>query len=288
MAPRVSRRSSEVGTAGGAAPISSPAAALSAPPAERTGERLPPHLWTSVWTLLERAVGEATSSESLHKAHAPMLLALMEALSSLYNAARERFEEADVLRLLKLGARLAVPPEIAFPGWEPYAPATAPSPLQLSALRLLEALAPFPQAVAADNLWPLLLWHLLKLIAPRPETAPPGGASGGGGGGAGGGGAGGGTSCGVDGGAAGATPTRPPATHSTPGRKPAVGIPERAYKLLHNLLCSQTPTAARLAVLEDVLQVCTAMPQPQYPHPHTPTLIPSPEYPHPHTLTRTP
>ena len=242
MAPRVSRRSSEVGTAGGAAPISSPAAALSAPPAERTGERLPPHLWTSVWTLLERAVGEATSSESLHKAHAPMLLALMEALSSLYNAARERFEEADVLRLLKLGARLAVPPEIAFPGWEPYAPATAPSPLQLSALRLLEALTPFPKAVAADNLWPLLLWHLLKLIATRPETAPP--------------------------------PTRPPATHSTPERKPAVGIPERAYKLLHHLLCSQTPTAARLAVLEDVLQVCTAMPQPQYPHPHTPTLIP--------------
>ena len=94
------------------------------------------------------------------------------------------------------------------------------------------------------------------------------------GGGAGGGGAGGGTSCGVDGGAAGATPTRPPATHSTPGRKPAVGIPERAYKLLHNLLCSQTPTAARLAVLEDVLQVCTVMPQPQYPHLNTLTRIP--------------
>ena len=121
-----------------------------------------------------------------------------------------------MLRLLQLASKLASPPD-AHAGWSPTAVARLPSPLQLAVHHLLEALPPFPTAVSASNLWPLLLWQLLKFIEPTlpVERAP-----------------------------------------SPPGEKPrdAVCFAERAHALLLRLFTEQAQPSAKLVVFEDVMQ----------------------------------
>ncbi|EOD39941.1 hypothetical protein EMIHUDRAFT_223134 [Emiliania huxleyi CCMP1516] len=90
-------------------------------------ERLPIALWTSVWGLIESASSEMAADAEAYDANAEA----PRATTDHSPRARDRFEEADVLRL----ARLAVPPG-ASSGWDPYRPPAKPSPLQLSALKL--------------------------------------------------------------------------------------------------------------------------------------------------------
>ena len=124
--------------------------------------------------------------------------------------------------MLTLCTRLATPPG-APAGWDPYTPPAKPTALQLSALKLLEALPPFPPNVRADALHPLLLLHLLKFISVT-RTSPAGDA------------------------APSAKPAGRPASNG-------VGFPEEAYGLLLRMLLSDDAPAAQLEVLEDVLQV---------------------------------
>ena len=181
-------------------------------------ERLPPALWTSVWGLLERAIGQMAADAAAYTAHAETLCAILDAVRELYVQARDQFEEADVLRLLTLASRLAVPPGVP-PGWDPYRAPVKPTALQMGALKLLEALPPFSSAVRAENLWPLLLLHLLKFVSVNTES----------------------TLVAVD---AGVKPARN-----------GVGFAEETYRLLLSMLTSGAAPSAQLEVLEDVLQV---------------------------------
>jgi hypothetical protein len=121
-----------------------------------------------------------------------------------------------VLRLLTLCTRVATPPG-APTGWDPYTPPAKPSALQLSALKLLDALPPFPPNVRADALHPLLLLHLLKFISVARTSTQP-------------------------------------ASQAKPASN-GVGFAEEAYRLLLRLLLAHDAPAAQLEVLEDVLQV---------------------------------
>lgn len=148
-----------------------------------------------------------------------MLTRLLAHFSEVYGRTRESFEEADVLRLLQLASKLAAPPD-THAGWSPTAVARLPSPLQLAVHNLLEALPPFPTAVSASNLWPLLLWQLLKFIEPSlpVERAPP-----------------------------------------PSGEQPrdAACFAERAHALLLRLFTEQAQPPAKLVVFEDVMQART-------------------------------
>lgn len=110
-------------------------------------------------------------------------------------------------------------------GWDPYLPPARPSALQLSALKLLEALPPFPPNVRADALHPLLLLHLLKFVS-IARTSPAGDAA----------------------------PATKPASNG-------IGFSEEAYGLLLRMLVSDDAPAAQLEVLEDVLQVQSIAPR---------------------------
>ena len=72
----------------------------SVPSVER--ERLPPHLWLSVWALLEGAVEVATADAAAFATHEPMLCALLTRTSELYAGGRSHFDESDVKRMLRL------------------------------------------------------------------------------------------------------------------------------------------------------------------------------------------
>ena len=76
-------------------------------------ERLPPALWASVWGLLESVMSIATADAESLSTHEPMLCALVKGVTELYEGGRPFFEEADLLRLLRMAERLA----------RPYAPA---------------------------------------------------------------------------------------------------------------------------------------------------------------------
>ena len=191
-------------------------------------ERLPPRLWASVWALLEKAVEVATQDAHSFGVHEKMLTSLVSRTAELYDGGREHFEEADVLRMLQLAERLARSPDAAS-GWDPTVAATVPTGLQNAVLTLLGKLPPFHAGtVREEEMWPLLLWLLLKLMEPPPAQPPP-----------------------VS--VAGAPATAPPVT--TPGKRVVVGFAERCYALLHTLLTEQAGPAAKLAVAEDVLNV---------------------------------
>jgi len=185
--------------------------------AAATVERLPPALWVAVWGVIERSVATALA-DARYEVHEKMLTRLLGHFSEVYAASRESFEEADVLRLLQLASKLAAPPE-QHAGWTPTAVARLPSPLQLAVHKLLESLPPFPSAVSASNLWPLLMWQLLKFIEPTlpVERAPP-----------------------------------PPPDLKL---RDSTGFAERAHELLLRLFTEQAQPAAKLVVFEDVMQV---------------------------------
>ena len=213
--------------------------AASTGPVER--ERLPPKLWASVWSMLETAIEQATTDSGTFATHEKMLCALANRTADLYDGGRGYFEEADVLRLLQLSERLVRSPERSF-GWEPTQPTSAPSALQNAVLHLLAKLPPFGSpGVREDEMWPLLLWLLLKLLEPPTAPTPV---------------------------ALTTTPvalTSPAATAKAPATAPAsaekprgsspTGFGEKCYQLLHRLLTEEASPAAKLAVAEDVLNV---------------------------------
>ena len=210
-------------------------------------ERLPPRLWASVWALLEKAVEVATADASSFATHQKMLCALLSRTAELYDGGRPFFEEADVLRMLQLTERLARAPH-APTGWDPTIAAVTPTPLQAAVLGLLGKLPPFhAESVRADEMWPLLLWLLLKLIEPPPAQPPALAAAEG------------------HAPAAAATPPATPVkgvggqTPSTPGRRQVTGFPEKCYELLHSLLTEHAGPNAKLAVAEDVLHVMRSL-----------------------------
>ena len=97
-------------------------------------------------------------------------------------------------------------------------PVPIPIPIPNQVHHLLEALPPFPTAVSASNLWPLLLWQLLKFIEPTlpVERAPP-----------------------------------PPAEKA----RDVACFAERAHALLLRLFTEDAQPSAKLVVFEDVMQV---------------------------------
>ena len=116
---------------------------------------------------------------------------------------------AAVLRLLQLAERLARFHDSAH-GWDPTTPAKPPTDVQSAVLGLLEKLPPFDtHSVRHEEMWPLLLWLLLKLIEPPPAQPLDGfdGSTADGGGGA----------------------------TTTPGRK-VVGFAERCYTCIVDLV----------------------------------------------------
>lgn len=195
-------------------------------------ERLPSHLWATVWALLESVVDEATADAEAFATHQTMLCELVKRTTELYDGGRPYFEEADVLRLLQLGERLARPAHGAL-GWDPTLVPCAPTPLQHAVLGLLGKLPPFHHArVREDEMWPLLLWLLLKLIEPhelttkrtiKPTGEPPS--------------------------------TAPVAKSGAVGSRVVNGFAGKCHALLHTLLTEQAGPAAKLAVVEDVLNV---------------------------------
>jgi len=206
-------------------------------------ERLPPVLWASVWSMLERAVDLATIDATAFVTHERMLCALLNRSAELYERGRTHFEEADVLRLLQLAERLACPPGRPM-GWDPTQPATAPTSQQVAVLSLLSKLPPFHAPTVRDEeMWPLLLWLLLKLLEPPPAPIPASAVS---------------VAdtalvsaqSPITGANNGSTEMRP-----TAGGNGPVGFAQRCHQLLHRLLTEEAGPAAKLAVVEDVLNV---------------------------------
>ena len=126
-------------------------------------------------------------------------------------------------------------------GWDPTTPPTLPTPLQTAVLGLLSKLTPFHDpTVRSEEMWPLLLWLLLKLIEPPPAPAAPLSAP------------------------AREAPSPHPQTPGRPGGgEGRVGFAERCQTLLHSLLVESASPAAKHAVVEDVLNVSWQLREPK-------------------------
>jgi len=201
-------------------------------------ERLPSELWTSVWSMLEGAIDLAMVDGVTFATHEKMLCSLLHRTVSLYESCRTHFEEADVLRLLQLAERLARPPEQPL-GWEPTQAPTPPSSLQLAVLSLLAKLPPFHgPSVREEEMWPLLLWLLLKLLEPPSASGVAEAAN---------------------------VVDREVPMNAIQARRcladssgtilPKDSFAQKCYELLHRLLVEEAGPAAKLAVVEDVLNV---------------------------------